>query len=166
VGPTERRRLFAHHHEALRKFVRGLTSNKHEADELLQDTAVVVFGHHSGPVDARSFPSWCQGVARFVAAHRRRAFARLYARIALWDDLEGEAGTTRYDETLDDPEHTAIARELLAIHLGGLEEPERMLFHALFVDGETPSEVARRWKISSSAVRMRLMRLRLALRTD
>ncbi len=79
--------------------------------------------------------------------------------------MDEATDTQRPDARLDDPEHIAIARELVSNRLYGLEDTERKLFLARFVEGETPAEIARRWKISPAAMRMRLMRLRHLLRS-
>lgn len=144
--------------------MRLLASSENEADELLQDTAVVVFGHRNGPMDERSFPFWCQGVARHVAAHRRRTMARLNARMVSCECVEFAPDMAGDDSSFCDPEHIADAREQVASRLAGLEDTERMLLRSRFVEGETPSEIAKRWKVSPAAMRMRLMRLCVMLR--
>ncbi len=158
---AERQSLFVTHHPALRRFVRRLAPREDEADDLLQDVAVVLLDHHSGPLDECSFLSWCQGVARYLVAHRRRSFARWSIHVASLAALGEEAMA---DATFDNPEHVAVARQQMAAHLDVLDETARLLFVARFVAGETPSEIAERWRVSPASMRMRLMRLRSALR--
>jgi len=161
VKTAERQSLFVIHHPALRRFVRRHAPSKDEVEDLLQDVAVVLLDHHSGPLDACSFLSWCQGVARYLVAHRRRSFARWSVHVASLAVL-GEAAMA--DATFDNPEHVAAARQQMAARLDMLDETTRMLFVARFVAGETPSEIAERWRVSPASMRMRLMRLRSALR--
>ena len=156
----DRRALFVAHHAELRRFVRRLVASEDDADDLLHDMAVVLFGHRSGPPDAGSFSFWCRAVARYLAAHRRRAYARREVNLAAW----AATGTIGEDLACDSPERVATAREQVTAHLDVLDESARTLFLALFVEGQTPTEIASRCMVSPASVRMRLMRLRSALR--
>ena len=160
MTPEDRRALFAMHHAELRRFVRRLVPSVDDADDLLQDIAVVLLGHHSGPDDADFFCPWCRGVARHLAAHRRRAFARRETSLAALAALGELSG----DPAFADPERLALARQHMMANLDALDESARKLFFARFIAGETPAELAARCMVSPASMRMRLMRLRYALR--
>jgi len=110
VEATERQAMFVRHHDALRRFVRRIASSEDEAQEIVQDVAVVLFAHRTGPSDPGSLAFWCRGVARHLAAHRRRGVAvaerprhrrqlertRLQRRLPVrWDRLRESAGGLR-----------------------------------------------------------------------
>lgn len=154
---TDRRLLFLGQYRVLRRFVRRLVSTEDEVDELLQDLALTVLEHPRGPTDAQSFPFWCRGVARHLAQHRRRAFARLIARTESLGAIDQVAPT-------EDPERAAIAHQLLSARLGVLDDESRALLLEHLINQVTPSELASRWNVSPASMRMRLMRLRRALR--
>lgn len=159
-GTTDRRTLFERNGLALRKFVRRLVHSEDEAEELFQDVAVVVIAHSRGPTDEGAFPLWCQGVARHLAAHRRRSVARLRARLAPWEELD----TSRAASDSADPERLAITRQQVAARLVALDETSLDLVFSRFVAERTPTELAEQWNITPASMRMRLMRLRSMMR--
>ena len=158
MDEAERRVLLVIHREALRRFARRFASNEEEADDLVQDLAVVVLAHHSGPPDRQNFPGWCFGVARNVALHRRRSRARARTR--------DEAGAREQPahRSPEDLERAAIARQRLAVHLDGLDVSALRLLRDRFVLEETPAEMAERMNVSAASIRMRVARLVTALR--
>jgi RNA polymerase sigma factor (sigma-70 family) len=159
-GTSDRGTLLERNGLALRRFVRRLVRNEDEAEELFQDVAVVVIAHSRGPTDESSFPVWCQGVARHLAAHRRRSVARLRARLAPWDELD--ICVVASDEA--DPERQAITRQQVAVRLLALDEGSLDLVFSRFVAEQTPTEMAEKLNITPASMRMRLMRLRSAMR--
>lgn len=158
MDEAERRVLLVIHREALRRFARRLASSEDEAEELVQDLAVVVLAHRSGPPDPQNFPGWCFGVARNVALHQRRTRARARSR--------DEAGAQEQpaQRAPEDLERTAIARQRLAVHLDGLDVSALRLLRDRFVLEETPAEMAERMKVSAASIRMRVARLVATLR--
>ena len=159
-GITDRGTLLERNGLALRRFVRRLVRSEDEAEELFQDVAVVVIAHSRGPTDEGSFPLWCQGVARHLAAHRRRSVARLRARLAPWEELD--TSVIASDEA--DPERRAITRQQVAARLVALDETSLDLVFSRFVAEQTPTEMAERLNITPASMRMRLMRLRSMMR--
>ena len=159
-GIMDRGTLLERNGLALKRFVRRLVHSEDEAEELFQDVAVVVIAHSRGPTDEGSFPLWCQGVARHLAAHRRRSVARLRARLAPWEELD--ACGVASDEA--DPERRAITRQQVRARLVALDETSLDLDFSRFVAEQTPTEMAERLKITPASMRMRLMRLRSMMR--
>ncbi len=159
MDEAERRVLLAIHREALRRFARRLASSDDEADDLVQDLAVVVLAHHSGPPDPQNFPGWCFGVARNVALHQRRSRARARTR-----DEAGAREQPSSQRSPEDLERAAIARQRLAANLHGLDVAALRLLRDRFVLEETPAEMAERMKVSAASIRMRVARLVAALR--
>ena len=156
---TRRRSLFVFYEKRLRRFARRLATNEDEANELFQDLAVAVLAHRTGPDDQQKFAGWCCGIARHLAAHRRRSHARKPLHGQHDDDLEALASAP--DE---DPERTAIVRQRLTSGLAGLDGDALTLLVERFVLEETAAEMAARLKLSPASVRMRVARLVATLR--
>jgi RNA polymerase sigma factor (sigma-70 family) len=161
MNDADRRRLFVVHQDALQNFIRRLASKDGDAEELMQDLAVVVFAHRRGPPDPANFVGWCCVVARNLAAHRRRGDARRRSR---YDPAGGFDRDPPSSASAHDPEYTAALRELLAARLGELDPAGRRLFLRRFVLEYTPTEMAARSNVSASSIRMRVARLVAILR--
>jgi RNA polymerase sigma factor (sigma-70 family) len=162
VNEANRAILFVTHRDALLRFARRLSATGDDAEEMVQDLAVVVFSHRSGPPDAQAFAGWCCGVARHLAAHRRRSHARGCGRHEDSAGLEEDRAVS----TADDPEHAAIVRQELAARLEGLDAAAMTLLLDRFLLEETSSEIAKRKNVSCASVRMRVARLVATLRTS
>lgn len=158
MDEADRRVLLVIHREALRRFARRLASSEDEAEDLVQELAVVVLAHRSGPPDPQNFAGWCFGVARNVALHQRRSRARARSR----EEAEGRAPSPA--RSSEDLERAAIARQRLAGHLDRLDISALRLLRDRFVLEETPAEMAERMKVSAASIRMRVARLVAVLR--
>jgi RNA polymerase sigma factor (sigma-70 family) len=159
---TDRRVLFVIHREALLRFVRRLVSSDEDAEEMVQELALIVLTHRAGPEDPRDFAGWCRGVARNVAAHRRRTLARRRAR----EDGMGLSEPDSIAVAADgDLEQATIARQRLE-RLNGLDVAALNLLRDRFVLEETPTEMAGRMNVSAASIRMRVARLIAALRKN
>jgi RNA polymerase sigma factor (sigma-70 family) len=158
---AERRALLATHSGMLIRFARGITRTDDDAQDLVQDLAVIVLSHRAGPSDPASFAAWCCGVARNVAAHQRRSHARRRA----WLDDEGFLGLELVARpSPGDPEHDVSVRQQLASHLNGLAvEAIQLLLDRLVLE-ESFDELAARLRISPASLRMRMTRLLAVLR--
>jgi RNA polymerase sigma factor (sigma-70 family) len=154
----DRDRLFLRQMAKLRRFTRVLVRDDELADELLQDVAVIVLEHRRGPGDVASFPLWCRGIARHLTLHRRREFARLATCLAALELAERHAFSNNLERSL-------MAREQIAAGLDALDEISQQLLFDHLVSGISSIELAARWNVSPAAIRMRLARLRSALRS-
>ena len=157
---VDRRVLFVIHRDALLRFVRRLVSSDEDAEEMVQELALVVLTHRAGPDDASDFAGWCRGVARNVAAHRRRTIARRLAR----EDYAEFGEPDGISLAPDDLERTAMTRQQLAGRLNGLDVAALNLLRDRFVLEETPTEMAERLNVSPASIRMRVSRLVATLR--
>jgi RNA polymerase sigma factor (sigma-70 family) len=154
----DRDRLFLTQLEKLRRFTRILARDDDIANELLQDVAVVVLEHQHGPRDPASFPLWCRGIARHLTMHRRRERARLAACLEALEFDDSHAISTNLERSL-------IAREEIAAGLDALDEISQQLLFDHLLSGVSAIELAAQWNVSPAAIRMRLARLRSALRS-
>lgn len=157
---VDRRVLFVIHRDALLRFVRRLVSTDEDAEEMVQELALIVLTHRAGPDDAGDFAVWCRGVARNVAAHRRRSIARRLAR----EDITHSGEPDTLSVASDDLERAAMTRQQLEGRLNGLDVAALKLLRDRFVFEETPTEMAERLNVSPASIRMRVARLVAALR--
>jgi RNA polymerase sigma factor (sigma-70 family) len=157
---AERHNLLVTHHALIGRFVRSLASCRDEAEEMVQDVAVVVLQHHATPLDPTAFAGWCYWVARNVAAHKRRE-ARRKARCQDAGELDLQSTSV---SQLDDPERTAECKQQLAAHVHGLDEEALALLFRRYVLEETSSEIGAQLNLSAASVRMRITRLMATLR--
>src|SRR5262245_48904144 len=130
-----------------------------DASDLLQEVGVVVLASDEAPTKAREFLSWCRGIAHNLALHHWRA-ARKHNDVLTELDSSYDSAETpvmSIEEVLAD-------RESLAMCIQGLDKPSRKLLKLKYIDGKTSAEIALILRQSPEAVRMRIMRLREAIR--
>jgi RNA polymerase sigma factor (sigma-70 family) len=152
MDAADRRALFAQNQHAIRRAARRFASTSDDANDIVQDTAVVVFAHEDGPPDAERFVGWCCAVARHLALHRRRSEARA---VALKECLQHCASP--FADA--DPERALAIQSRLEVGLDNLDEAALSLLWNRFVLEETSVEVASRLNVSAESIRMRLSRL-------
>lgn len=152
MDPVDRRALFVANQATIRRAARRFSSTTDDANDIVQDTAVIVFAHDHGPPDAERFVGWCCMVARHLALHRRRSEAR---GAALKEYLQHD-----FLPFVDDgPERVLAAQRRLGIGLDRLDEESLSLLWSRFVLEETSVEAALRLHRSPVSIRMRLSRL-------
>ena len=144
----------------IRGFVRSLMPTWTDADEVLQQTALVLwkkfelFDTSGGHTD---FIKWACVIGRFEALAYRRKVAR--DRLVFRDNLM-EMMADEYTEELD-----ARQREHCALEqcLGALPEKQSELLRLAYTPGIKVKDLAEQWGASSASFYMRLSRLRKSL---
>ena len=144
---------------ALREFVRRRTSDDEDAEDLLQDVAILVLADRAGRCDHDKFAVWCRGVAHNVVAHRRRAEMRRRRRME-----DSRLEWSMPPDSCEDPEGYVMMREELVARVDGLDSAARSLLLDRFILEETAVEIATRSHVSAAAVRMRIARVLVSLR--
>jgi RNA polymerase sigma factor (sigma-70 family) len=161
AGRIDRHDLLVKHHALLQRFVGSLSVSREEAEEIVQDVAVVVLRHRATPLEAKAFAGWCYWVVHNLAAHSRRREARRRARYQDDAELERRYASLGHES---DPERAAESKQRLAAYVQRLDEAAQNLLFQRFVLEETSEEIATRMKVSPASVRMRISRLVAALR--
>jgi RNA polymerase sigma factor (sigma-70 family) len=152
VDAEERRALFAANQGEIRRAARRFSAPGDDVDDIVQDTAVILFAHDRGPPDEEAFVGWCCGVARHLALHRRRS----QAQTALLKACLQHYSLPFVD---GDPERVVATRKRLEVGLDRLDEDALSLLWKRFALEETSVEVASDLNVSAASVRMRLTRL-------
>jgi DNA-directed RNA polymerase specialized sigma24 family protein len=143
---------------SLTRLVRLLVGNPDDAADLLQELSLLILNHPTGPRDPTCFPAWCRGLARNVAAIHWRAASRRAAHTLFVDP-----GSVETETSLTSPEHMTVCREQLG-PLRDLDAPSLELLIRRHIFGETATELARSYRCSPAAIRMKLKRLRQSAR--
>ena len=157
----ERQSLFLIHRDAIWRFALRISPNEEDAEDILQDVAVAILAHHTGPPDAEFFLGWCCVVARNLAAHKHRSEARRRR-----ETVAMHLGGPSYTMQRDDPEGSTIARNRLRTRLERVNSIAISLLRDRFVLEETSEEIAAHLHVSSACIRMRLARILAILRVD
>lgn len=139
-------------------FIHALVRNLDDADDLFQQSAVILWNKFAAYDPSRSFFSWACGVARFEIANFLRARGR--KKLYLSDDLNLmliEAADQIPADELDD------RREALAECTGKLRASDQQLVHECYLDEEAVIAVAERLGRSPQSVYNSLRRIRQSL---
>ena len=149
-------RLFTANDAAIRGFVRSLVPSRQDADDVMQEVAVVLWKKFSELPD-EDFRRWSFGVARYAVLAWRRDKAR--DRHVFGDDtldlLAGEAeSTTAADE---------LRREALENCLTKLPNDQRELVRKAYEPGTRIDEMAKALGRTAMALYKSLHRIRLTL---
>ncbi|MCK6448422.1 MAG: sigma-70 family RNA polymerase sigma factor [Planctomycetes bacterium] len=148
--------LIAAHAGSLRTLVLALARDRHEADEIEQETWLRALT--APPTSFERFGGWLATVARGFASKRRRSQRRRESHehaYAAERELAGAADASRAD-TL-----RAVVEALLA-----LDEPYRSTVWQRYFEGLPPREIASRVGAPLATVESRLNRAHAKLRAD
>ena len=163
--------LVARHERWLYDVAFRIVRREHDAEEVVQQTFLSVIEHLKDFREESSFRTWVTRIAtnHALALLRRRAVRKT---VPLADDRTAEG----YDQ-LPHPEYVASWREtpeqiasrretrkLLDQALDDLDDKYRLVFLLRDVEGLSTAETARALEISTSNVKVRLLRARLMLR--
>lgn len=150
---------FAHFEADVRRFVRSLLPNWTDADEVVQQTAIVMWRKFDQYDPETHFMKWACVIARFEALAYRRKMAR--DRLVFREDileLMADEGGEEIDQR--DAEHTALES-----CMKDLPEKSRHMLTLAYTQGVKVKELAEAAGSSAEAFYMRLNRLRRQLMT-
>jgi RNA polymerase sigma-70 factor (ECF subfamily) len=147
--------LFVQHHSALKAFVLSLWPNVIEADDVLQETFMVVTNKAHEFQSGSNFLSWSRSIARFEVLSARRKKMRLPADPAVWDTLLQSC-----------PEDFANKHKLAALTqcMAALGPKGRDLLRLRYDQGHGPSEIAQLLSRNVNSINATLAKLRTTLR--
>ncbi|MEM6916894.1 MAG: sigma-70 family RNA polymerase sigma factor [Verrucomicrobiota bacterium] len=148
---------FAHHEPDLRRFIRSLLPTWTDTDEVLQQTAIVIWRKFDQYDPDTNFMKWACVIARFEALAYRRKMAR--DRLVFREDvldLMAEEGSEELDSRAS--EHEALEACLLA-----MPEKQRQFLTLAYTPGVKIKEMAKEAGSSAASFYMRLKRLRRQL---
>lgn len=146
--------LLAHHEPDLRRFIRSLLPSWTDADEVLQQTAIVAWRKFDQFDTNTNFMKWACVIARFESLAYRRKVAR--DRLVFREDvleLMADEGAEELGERSS--EHSA-----LETCLAKLPEKQRRFITLAYTPGVKVKKMAEEAGSSAASFYMRLKRLR------
>jgi RNA polymerase sigma-70 factor (ECF subfamily) len=149
--------LFSRHHPALMGFILSLVPNWSDAEDLLQQTSVVMWRRFSDFEPGTDFLSWGCQIARFHALNhfRKQTRDRHIFSIGLIETLAGEG--------IPNPEELDAERSALQLCLEKLDPRSRNLVGRCYQAGTTLKQVAGSLGRTPNSVYKELNRIREAL---
>jgi RNA polymerase sigma-70 factor (ECF subfamily) len=139
-------------------YIHSLVRDLDDADDLFQQTTLILWNKFEGFDPRRSFVSWACGVARLEACNflRSRGRQRLY----FSDDLNLLLAEVQEEITRDEMDER---RDALAVCVGKLRQRDRQLLDECYGREGGVTEVAARHGRSPQSVHNSLRRIRRAL---
>ncbi len=150
-------RLFVKHEPDLRTFIRSLVPTLTDADEVLQETAIVLWRKFETFEPGTEFIRWACVIARFEALAYRRKIAR--DRLVLGADVTQLLA----DEAIDELPERRREREALESCLRQLPENQQRLVTKAYTPGIKTKDLAEGLGKSPASLYMALNRIRAAL---
>ena len=148
---------FAHYEPDLRRFIRSLLPTWTDADEVLQQTAIVIWRKFDQYDPDTNFMKWACVIARFEALAYRRKMAR--DRLVFREDvLELMA-----DEGIEEIDSRRLEHVALESCLLDLPEKQRKFITLAYTPGVKVKELAEEAGSTAAAFYMRLKRIRRQL---
>lgn len=150
-------RLFTANESAIRAFVRRLVPSRSDADDILQDTSIVLWEKFSEFREDGDFLKWAFGVAKFEVLAWRRDKAR--DRLVLDESVVEQLAT----EAPRDEDLLSRQREALEACLARVKPKDRSLLVKAYQSGSRVKEVARKSGRSETGFYQWLHRMRGSL---
>lgn len=148
-----------------------IVSHRHDAEEVVQQTFLSVIEHLGNFREKASFFTW---LARIATNHALGVLRKRQVRkiLPLGEDPSGDSYAdlphpqfiARWRETPEQIASRRETRQLVHQALNELDEKYRLVFLLRDVEGLSTAETAQTLKISTSNVKVRLLRARLMLR--
>ena len=149
--------LMTRHQPDIRAFLSSVVWDRHRVEDLLQETALVLWRKFDTYDPARSFGAWARGIALNLA--RQNQDKKKTADLALSIPAL-EAVSRAYDAT---PEFGSDRQEALRACLEGLPDQSRRLLTLRYESALSLDSIARRMEKRLEAVHMMLSRIRSKL---
>lgn len=148
---------FTRHEPDLRQFIRSLLPTWTDTEEVLQQTAIVIWKKFDQYDPSTHFMKWACVIARFEALAYRRKMAR-DRHVFREDVIEIMA-----DEGIGEIDIRKIEHDALECCLGEMEEKHRKFLIMAYTPGIKVKELAEEAGSSAASYYMRLKRLRRKL---
>ena len=150
-------RLFAHYEPDLRRFIRSLLPTATDTDEVLQQTAIVIWRKFDQYDPETHFMKWACVISRFEALAYRRKMAR--DRLVFREDVIALMA----DEGEEEVQSRQAEHDALETCLGEMSEKQRQFLILAYTPKVKIKELAESAGSTAAAFYMRLKRLRRKL---
>jgi RNA polymerase sigma-70 factor (ECF subfamily) len=142
---------------AVAAFVRSMTRNFHDAQDILQEVSMVVVRKYSDYDKSRPFIAWVIGIARHeVMAYRRQ----LSVESRVMDDVAVEQIAQAFVESR---EHLNPLAEALEECIKRVSEKARRLLRLRYIDDLPYAQIARATGANPTSIKVAMHRIRVGL---
>jgi RNA polymerase sigma-70 factor, ECF subfamily len=152
-------RLWTESQPVVASYIFSLVPDFHQAEDILQQVAVILVREFHKYDPARPFLPWAMGIAKNAALKSRRAVAR-DCTFLLEDGLIDRMQAAFAEET----DRWTAVRHALKYCLGQQQSRTREVLQWRYAHDLKPQQVAQQMGVTSGAVRVMLHRARSALR--
>ena len=156
MNATDVKRLLVDCTPALSRYVRRRVGDRDTTDEVVQEVSLRAL-EGRGPSDPDGFLAWCYGIARHVIGLEWRRRRRARAELTLEDPSVGGIR-----DPMAGPDRVVAARISLKRALGNSESAALLVRR--YAANTTGKDLARQLGLTPTALRMRMMRLRVSAR--
>ncbi len=137
-------------------FIQVMVPSPTEAEDILQETSVVLWSKWSQFDPSRDFASWACGIARYeVLKHLKKHKRRIYLSDALLEQLADSAMTEIRSQEEDRARQEALAR-----CIGSISSSDQHLLDERYRNGKSVEEIASQQEKTPRAVYKRLALVR------
>lgn len=147
-------RLFTQYERDIWRFIRSLVPNSTDTDDVLQQSAIVLWRKFEQFDTSTNFMKWACVVARYEALAYRRKIAR--DRLVFSEDIL----TMMADEGIEELKTRSAEKVALTFCLGKLNDQQRGFLTLAYTSGVKTKDLAAEAGSTAAAYYMKLKRLR------
>lgn len=151
--------LFALAQPGLQRFVRSSVYSAHEAEDIIQEVAIVIWDKFNEYKPGTSFQAWAIQIAKYKILHLRRAHAR--NKVLLNETLMDQAAQFYAEASYEEVE---LRQDALEECLSKLPEKHRHMMSLRYQKDHSCINIAKLLQRKVGQVRTQLSRVRGALR--
>jgi RNA polymerase sigma-70 factor (ECF subfamily) len=151
-------RLWTIHQPGVANYLHALVRDRAAAEDLLQETALLIFRRFAEYDEQRPFVAWALGIARFKVLGMRRDKARCRV---IFDDEALEKFTESWAEQASEP---TARSEALESCIGKLADHAQRVVRLRYFEDMTADQIAAKLGGNGGSIRVTLQRIRTQLR--
>jgi RNA polymerase sigma-70 factor, ECF subfamily len=153
-------RQFASIQPSLYRYICSLLPNFGEAEDILQEVAVICWEKHQEFDESKSFQAWAFGIARNKVLHSKRRFLRTQNLLAKALEEKAEEYFTKHTLSYQEDQQDALQN-----CVEELDDQQKMILQFRYKEKFSSDAMAEKLKRSSQQIRTQLSRLRTVLKT-
>ncbi len=153
-------KLFAAAQPALHRYICSLLPHFGEADDILQEVAVICWEKFPSYDSSKSFQAWAFGIARNKVLHSKRRFMRTQNLINSAFELKAEKYFLKNEKGFQEERQDA-----LFVCIDKLDGKQQSILQMRYKQKLSSDSMAASLKRTSQQIRTQLFRLRAALKT-
>ena len=153
-------RLFAAAQPSLHRYICSLLPHFGEADDILQEVAVICWEKFEAYDSSKAFQAWAFGIARNKVLHSKRRFVRTQNLISNAFEQKAEEYFSRQEAGFQEERQDA-----LFVCIDKLDDKQQSILQMRYKEKLSSDNMASTLKRTSQQIRTQLSRLRASLKT-